>query len=117
MSVIDQVFRTFTCNNPSCSKTLTWPAQEEQKVFQENEWLMGLRVVNTLDNRRFSYCSDICEIKGVETGQHNLVQKPKVEIPTGPAVDAIQKAAQAAAQAEAATKALKEGAQVTLHTS
>jgi hypothetical protein len=116
MSVIDQMIRTFTCNNPACGKTITWNTQEEPKTFQENEWLLGLRVIQTLDNRKFSYCSDLCEIKGAETGQHNIVQKPKVEIPSGSATDAIQKAAQAAAQAEAATAAIKEGKPVTLHT-
>lgn len=116
MGVIDTPFRTFTCNSPECGKTLTWDRREEAKVFQENEWLLGLRVIQTLDNRGFSYCSDLCEIKGIESGQHNVAQKPKVQVPTGSATEAIQKAAQAAAQAEAATRAIKEGQPVTLHT-
>ena len=114
MAVIDAVIRTVTCG--VCDKTITFNRAEEQKMFNENPWMLGLRVVQTADGRNFSYCSDLCEIKGTETGVHNVPQKKTVEIPNGPSTAAIQEAAKAAALAEAATKALKEGQQVTLHT-
>jgi len=116
LSLIKALIVTFTCNNPECGKTITWGAQDEPKTFQENEWLLGLRLIQTLDKREFAYCSDVCEVAGIKTGQHNIKQQPKVQLPTGSATEAIQKAAQAAAQAEAATKAIKEGQPVTLHT-
>ena len=107
-------FRTITCNNEKCGKTITYEHDDrrpelEKAIFDapENVWLKGVRQVTTLDNRMFAYCSDVCEVTGVGSGEHNIPE-PKKMIESATAAQ-VQMAANAAKQAEEATKALKSG--------
>lgn len=115
MSIVDVQYhiRTVTCN--SCEKTVTYEHPKDlQKTVDENPWMKSSRMVMPGDNRQFIYCSDLCEVKGIETGLHNIVEKPTVEIPTGSAQAQIQAAAAAAKQQELANKAIKDGAPIKL---
>jgi hypothetical protein len=120
MGIVDNQFRTVTCDN--CKKTVTYEQQQlngrihiDPKVMEENPWLKSNRVVLTADGRNFGYCSDLCEISGLESKQHNMPEPAKVEIPTGSAQAQIQAAAAAAKQREDATKAIKSGEGTKLH--
>ena len=120
MGIIDSNFRTVTCD--MCKKTVTYEQQQlngrihlDPKVMEDNPWLKTNRVVLTADGRNFGYCSDLCEVAGLETKQHNMPEPKQVEIPTGGAQAQIQAAAAAAKQRQDATKALKAGDGAKLH--
>ena len=119
MGLIDSTVRTITCNGPACPKTITFDRRLEKQTFDDptNAWLKATRIVQTLDGRNLVYCCDACEIGGVGTGQHNLPE-PKRIVESGASAAAIRAAADAAAQAEATTAAIKAGqpASVTLAT-
>lgn len=110
MGIQNLQIKTVTCNGPECDKTATYDVREEKQAIDqpENSWMKSLRIVSTFDQRAFLYCSDICEAKGVATGQHNLPEPKKLI--DGVATPAqIAQAAAAAKQAEEATQALKSG--------
>ncbi len=113
MSVVDLQYRTISCN--SCDKTVTYEHPKDLAVTVEaNPWIKQGRFVQTGDQRNFLYCSDLCEIKGIETGLHGIQEAPKVSIPQGGAHAQIAAAAAAAKQAEEANKALKSGSPIHL---
>ena len=104
MSVVQSHFVTFTCD--SCSNTATIPANDpeaEKRAMETSPWLNAVRFISTPDGRKFVYCSDICELKGVEQGLHNK----KVIIEANEAQARL--AAQAAQRAAHATSVLKDG--------
>lgn len=96
MSFSDQQLRTIKCDNPDCDKIVTFDIKDV-KAIQLIEWLKGVRVVQTGDNRALSYCSDVCEVKGITTGLHNLKEVSTIV----PATEADVKVAANTAQAEA----------------
>jgi hypothetical protein len=111
MPILNAQYVTITCNNaPKCDKTITYEGKTEQEVFANpaNAWVQGLRRVVTSDNRMLVYCSDACELEGIGTGEHNR-PLPKKIIDGIATAQQVQAAAQAAALAEEATKALKAG--------
>lgn len=116
MSIVDNSYRTVTCNG--CDKTVTFPTQNEaavKEVLDANPWMKTLRVVQQIaGGRNFAYCSDACELAGVASGAHNP-EEPKKIIGTPAGAGQIAAAAAAAREAEKATKAMKEGSPVTLH--
>ncbi len=73
MPIVDSQIRTITCDG-GCGKKLLFDQKDQQATFSNNEnaWLKGLRIIQTFDGRNFSYCSDACELKGLEKGSHNL---------------------------------------------
>jgi hypothetical protein len=116
MGVVDAQFKTITCN--TCGLTVTYQhPQDLNATVESNPWIKTSRFVQTGDQRTFLYCSDLCEIAGIESKLHNVQEAPKVEIPTGGAQAQIAAAAAAAKRAEDANKAIKDGKPVTLHTS
>jgi hypothetical protein len=113
LSIVDATFRTLTCN--ICEKTVTFLHPSGlQEAIEANLWIKTTRIIQTGDGRNFSYCSDLCEIAGIETTLHNVQEAPKVAIPTGSAQAQIAAAAAAAKLAENATKAMKDGSPITL---
>lgn len=106
MGFSDKQLRTITCDGPGCDKTVTFDLKDIPAI-QAIEWLKGVRVIQTGDNRSFSYCSDVCEVKGLTTTKHNLLEKPSV---IQSATEADVKAAAAQSEGDAAaTEALKNG--------
>ena len=113
MPLIDAQYRTITCD--SCAKTVTFLNPADLAVTVEtNPWIKTSRFIQTGDQRTFLYCSDLCEIAGIETGKHNVQEAPKVAIPIGSAQAQIAAAAAAAKLQENANKAIKEGSPITL---
>jgi hypothetical protein len=110
VSVIDQGFRTITCNGVGCDKTVTFEPKNAEEVFKELPWTRTLRIVQG-GGRNFAYCGDSCELTGIEAGVHNPPEEKKiVEIPSqGAATTAIQMAAAAARKAEESTRKIKSG--------
>ena len=105
MPFSDKQIRTIKCDGPDCKKEVTFDLTDV-KAIQAIEWLKGVSVVATGDQRNLCYCSDVCEVKGITTGVHNLKEKPKVAV----ASEAEVKQAVAAAENEAkVTEALKTG--------
>ena len=106
MSEITTSFVTISCDAPECSNTVTFPQTEEggKTAFAENAWMHSLRIVSPVDQRKFIYCSDTCEAKGLATGVHN-----KQVIVPAQAPNSVDLAARAAERARAATEALKSG--------
>ena len=125
MGIVDNQFRTVTCDQ--CGKTVTYeqlvdPRTGRQggispQVMEENPWLKTNRIVLTADGRNFGYCSDLCEVAGLEKGQHNMPEPPKIEVPQGSAQAQIAAAAAAAKAREEATKNIKEGVPTKVHLS
>ena len=100
-------FRNIKCDNVDCKNDITFDPRLEKETFEANPWMKGLRIVQTVDQRVFSYCSDVCEIVGVKTGQHNLPVPKKIIEATGPG--ALQAATQQAQAQASSDKALKSG--------
>jgi hypothetical protein len=94
---------------------VTFALSAEKATFDmpENVWLKSMRMVQTLDARKFVYCSDVCEAKAIEAGTHNLPE-PKRIIDNVATPAQVQAAADAAKAQEAATQAIKAGQPVTL---
>ena len=108
MGIIDSQIRAISCDGPGCPKQVMYDRKTEKETFElaENVWLRGTRVVQTADGRNVVYCSDICTVKGVETGVLNIPEQPKIAM-GNPA--AIAAAAQAAANARQTNEAIKTG--------
>lgn len=105
MGFSDKQLRTIKCDGPGCDKEVEFDLKDNAAI-QAIEWLKGVRVVATGDNHSLSYCSDVCEVKGVTTGAHNFKEPPKV----APATEGdVRQAAAQAAQAAATETALKTG--------
>lgn len=107
MSILDQQFRTITCNGPGCEKTITYSMADAKTTVEANPWLKSVRLVSVEGKQPFVYCSDSCEVGGVTTGQHNPVEAKPTIVPGNTA--SIQQAAAAAAAAAQATRELKQG--------
>lgn len=121
MSIIETAFRTITCNAEGCPNTATFDVQYantpagNKELLEANLWIKTTRVVSLIaDGRNFCYCSDVCEVKGIESGTHNPVEKKVIEMPSGPALEAVKRAALAAKATEEGTKALKDGRPVNI---
>ena len=123
MGIIDSQFRTVTCDQ--CKKTVTYEQLVDPrtgrsggidpKTMEENPWLRTNRIILTADGRNFGYCSDLCEVAGLESGQHNMPEPAKIEVPQGSAQVQIAAAAAAAKAREESTKAIKEGTGTKVH--
>lgn len=105
MAFSDKQLRTIKCDGPGCDKVVEFDLKDV-KAIQAIEWLQGVRVIQTGDNRAFSYCSDVCEVKGVTTGLHNLKEIPKVAAASPADIKAAVLEAEAS---QAGTEALKKG--------
>lgn len=109
MALTDVATRTIKCDNPECNKEITFNRAEEKATFDNpgNIWLKSIRLVQAIDQRSFVYCSDICEILGARSGQHNLPE-PKKIIEAANA-QAVAAAAQSAEAARVSDENLKRG--------
>lgn len=114
MSIVDIAIRTITCNGPNCTRTVTFEQSQAEQIVRDNPWLNSIRVIQVTGSKRnLSYCSDTCEVDGITSGAHNPVEE-KPALITSANEASIRQAAQLAAQAEAATKAIKAGSGISL---
>jgi len=106
MSVLDQAIRTISCDGCEHKLMYEQPQHPQQPILEfqkpENAWVKQLRVVSTFDGRNFAYCSDECELKGVEKGKHNL--PTIIQTGTQAAVNDAAKFAEQRQQADAAIR-------------
>jgi len=79
MSISDAVSRTIKCDAPECDKLVTFDPQVQADVIALPDWVRTLRNVQLGNRATFSYCSDVCEVKGVTTGNHNVPEPKQVE--------------------------------------
>jgi hypothetical protein len=108
MGITDTQIRAISCDGPGCAKQIIYDRKTEKETFElaENVWLRATRVTQTADGRNLVYCSDVCEVKAIGTGVHNILEQPKIAV-GNPA--AIAAAAQAAANARQTNEAIKTG--------
>lgn len=109
MSLVNHNSRTIKCDGPECNKTITFDLTQEKATFDNpaNVWLKSIRLIQTLDQRNFVYCCDVCEIMGAKQGVHNLPE-PKKIIDASSQAD-VNAAAAAADAARASDDNLKTG--------
>jgi len=98
MSIIDKMERTIKCDAPGCTvEPAVFNPQNVEEIQKLPEWIRSYRVIQRGDKQSFGYCSDVCEVKGITAGNHNVPEPKKVaEVTTQAEVK------QAIANAEAA---------------
>lgn len=79
MPISDAVSRTIKCDNPECKNAITFDPQNAEQVAALPTWLRTLRNIQLGNRQSFTYCSDVCEVKGVTTGQHNIPEPKQVQ--------------------------------------
>ncbi len=109
MPLSDEALRTIKCDGPECNKNITFKRAEEKQTFDSpaNIWLKSIRLIQTIDQRNFVYCSDVCEIMGTKGGQHNMPEPKQIIEAANPA--AVKAAAAAADAVKASDENLKKG--------
>jgi hypothetical protein len=95
------------CERDGCEHDISFDQASKEQAINDNPWLKGYRTVQTGDGRSIGYCSDVCEVKGVETGKHNIPEAPKIVASANAA--AVAAAANAAANAKAQDAAIRGG--------
>jgi hypothetical protein len=116
MAIIDQTFRTISCNGPGCDKKVTFnqtDKAESEKVIVDNPWLKTARFVQAA-GQNFVYCSDPCEVSAVAEGVHNPQEKNIIATPSGDSQAAIREAAAQAALKAETDRALRNGESVKI---
>jgi hypothetical protein len=114
LSTIISSFATVSCDG-ECGKTVTFAQTQEgeKEALATNPWLNTMRLIQRLDKKQFSYCSDECEIKSAGAGNHNTPEEKKIQTVVNQSqVDLAARAAHAAAEA---TKAMKSGIGIQVH--
>jgi hypothetical protein len=79
MAIKDQVQRTIACDGPECKNTISFDPQNQEEIAKLPAWLRTTRTVTLGNNQKFTYCSDVCEVKGVTTGNHNVPEPKQVQ--------------------------------------
>lgn len=92
MPISDVISRTIKCEAEGCEHTVTFNPQVPEDVIALPDWIRTTRTVQLGNRASFTYCGDVCEVKGVTTGNHNVPDPKIVE----PATGADQKAAEQA---------------------
>jgi hypothetical protein len=95
LPISDKTTRSIKCDNAKCDKEVSFDLQDQAAIAALPDWLRMYRNVVLGNNQKFGYCSDVCEVEGVTTGQHNVPEPKQVQEAT-PA-DASRVAAQAKA--------------------
>src|SRR5208282_1888489 len=103
MPIQDQTTRKISCDNAKCDKTVEFDLQDQAAIAALPDWLRTYRNVVLGNQTKFGYCSDVCEVEGATTGNHN-VPEPK-QVQEASVADANRVAAQAAV-----VEAMKTGA-------
>lgn len=75
----DAVIRTIKCDNKKCDKETSFNPQDPAAIAAMPTWVRTYRMINLGNGARFGYCSDVCEVEGVTTGDHNVPEPPAVQ--------------------------------------
>ena len=79
MGFTDTMSRTIKCDGPECENSVTFNPQNQEEIAKLPAWLRTTRTITLGNNTRFTYCSDVCEVKGVTTGNHNVPEPKQVQ--------------------------------------
>ena len=79
MPISDVVSRTIKCEADGCENSVTFNPQVEGDILSLPAWVRTTRTVQLGNRSSFTYCSDVCEVKGVTTGNHNVPEPKAVE--------------------------------------
>lgn len=91
--------RTMKCDAPGCDKEVTFDVLNQEDIAKLPEWLKTGRNVQLGNRAGYFYCGDVCEVKGVTTGQHNIPEPTKVQGATPAQADEVIRAARATKEA------------------
>lgn len=121
MGIVNTTVQTIKCDAPGCDKLITFAAPEGEQIIKNTPWLRTARTIIRLiphdpqqAPKSFTYCSDVCEVNGVKTGEHNLPEPKLIQMPTGDAQSQIRAAVQAVEAQRAGEAALREGKPVNI---
>jgi hypothetical protein len=78
MAINDKVTRTIKCDNKDCKNEVTFDPQNPEEIQKLPDWIRTTRTVQNGQRKSFTYCSDVCEVKGVTTGDHNVPEPKRV---------------------------------------
>jgi hypothetical protein len=111
MSVINEQYQIMSCDAPGCDKVIAFECSQgiPKDIVEANPWVKTSRVTRTFDGRILSFCSDVCQIKSIETGSHNAPEPKQVQQVAGGGAAAIAQAAAEARRRQLATDAIKAG--------
>lgn len=79
MAISDKVSRTIKCEGEGCPNEVTFDPQVQEDIIALPAWVRTTRTVQLGNRSSFTYCSDVCEVKGVTTGNHNVPEPKAVE--------------------------------------
>jgi len=79
MPISDQTFRTIKCDNEKCDKEVKFDLQDQAAIAALPDWLRTYRNVVLGNQTKFGYCSDVCEVEGATTGNHNVPEPKQVQ--------------------------------------
>lgn len=100
--VTDTTVRTIKCDNKNCTKEVSFSPESPEQVVALPDWVRTTRSVSLGNGNRFMYCSDVCEVEGVTTGDHNVPEPKQVQ-------EATPADAQRAIAAAKVVEAMKTG--------
>jgi hypothetical protein len=83
-SSTDSQIRTIKCDGKDekgvdCVNTASFDVQNQEQIASLPDWIRTFRTITLGNNRRFGYCSDVCEVNGVTTGDHNVPEPKQVQ--------------------------------------
>ncbi len=79
MPISDAVSRTIKCDAVDCQNEITFNPQSQEEVIALPAWIRTTRTIQLGNRATFTYCGDVCEVKGVTTGNHNVPEPKTVE--------------------------------------
>lgn len=83
-SSTDAQIRTIACDGKDekgapCVNTISFDVQNQEAIATLPDWIRTYRTITLGNNRRFGYCSDVCEVNGVTTGDHNVPEPQRIQ--------------------------------------
>ena len=79
MGFADVISRTIKCDAKGCLNSHSFNPQIEEEVAALPLWIRTTRTVTLGNRQQFTYCSDVCEVNGVTTGDHNVPEPKQVQ--------------------------------------
>ena len=79
MGIDDKVTRIIKCDGPECPNEVSFDPRDQKAISELPAWLRTTRTITLGNNARFTYCSDVCEVKGCTTGNHNIPEPKQIQ--------------------------------------
>lgn len=111
MGIVQTIYKTVTCDGPSCKNTATFEHRQDNRgvleAVEKYPWIKMIREVQAA-NRNFLFCSDQCMLESAGLGHFNPEDRKSIVLPEG--ANAMAHAAAQAKVAEDANRAIRSGA-------